>query len=241
VTTRTARAEREAPGVETTGTTEAWSGHERSGPGSSAPGRVLRRLRLGHPLVAQVVLVLAAFVFGVAVSAALFVGIWRHTAAQGDEARAAQALTHRELRRARIQVGRLETKVAAERTLLVAARRREAALKRGQSALKEKEAELAASLAASRRVVEAIASRLPGQLASVAAAAGALGRQSSALVSDLRGLEAYLSTSSGSIDPGFAKTQIRYIAGAGSSTQAGAAELQAAVATASETVATLRR
>jgi len=179
-------------------------------------------------------LAFAAFVFGLAASAVVSVGIWQHTASKRDNAQAARAAAENRLRDTRLQVAHLQAKLTAERVLLAQAKTKEAALSR-------REASLAASLAAARRTNGAIATRLPGQLAAIAATAAALARQSSSAVSELTAVQAYLASSGGSIDAGYLTTQVRYLIGESRSTQADASRLQSDVAAASDTVAVLRR
>jgi hypothetical protein len=194
----------------------------------------LRRIHLGRPAPSQLVLAFAAFVFGLAASAVVAVGIWQHTASKRDKAQAARVAAENRLSGARLQVAHLQAKLTAERVLLAQAKTKEAALSR-------REASLAASLAAARRTNGAIATRLPGQLAAIAATAAALARQSSSAVSELTGLQAYLTSSGGSIDAGYLTTQVRYLIGASRSTQAETSRLQSDVAAASDTVAVLHR
>jgi hypothetical protein len=215
--------------VETTDATEVWR------PGARPRLRHrLRRIHLGRPAPSQLVLAFAAFVFGLAASAVVSVGIWQHTASKRDNAQAARAAAENRLRDTRLQVAHLQAKLTAERVLLAQAKTKEAALSR-------REASLAASLAAARRTNGAIATRLPGQLAAIAATAAALARQSSSAVSELTGLQAYLTSSGGSIDAGYLTTQVRYLIGASRSTQAETSRLQSDVAAASDTVAVLHR
>jgi hypothetical protein len=194
----------------------------------------LRRIHLGRPTPSQLVLAFAAFVFGLAASAVVAVGIWQHTASKRDKAQAGRAAAENRLSDARLQVAHLQAKLTAERVLLAQAKTKEAALSR-------REASLAASLAAARRTNGAIATRLPGQLAAIAATAAALARQSSSAVSELTGLQAYLTSSGGSIDAGYLTTQVRYLMGASRNTQADTSRLQSDVAAASDTVAVLHR
>jgi hypothetical protein len=194
----------------------------------------LRRIHLGRPTPSQLVLAFAAFVFGLAASAVVAVGIWQHTASKRDKAQAGRAAAENRLSDARLQVAHLQAKLTAERVLLAQAKTKEVALRR-------REASLAANLADARRTNGAIATRLPGQLAAIAATAAALARQSSSAVSELTALQAYLTSSGGSIDAGYLTTQVRYLMGASRSTQADTSRLQSDVAAASDTVALLHR
>src|SRR5438105_12730344 len=126
--------------MDSTEITRAWSA------GSEEP-------RLRRYLPASWVLPVASFLFGVAVCAVVFVGIWRHTASQGDQAQAAKAATDRRLTAALSRIHGLEGKLAAQQSLLARARRTESTL--------------AASLAAAKRTNSLIAARLPGQLAAL--------------------------------------------------------------------------
>jgi len=215
--------------VKTTDLTEVWRPEARP-----HLRRRLRRIHLGRPAPSQLVLAFAAFVFGLAVSAVLSVGMWQHTASKRDKAQAARAAAESRLSGARLQIAQLQSKLTAERVLLTQARTKEAVLRR-------REASLAASLAAARRTNGVIATRLPGQLAAIATTAAALARQSSSAVSELTGLQAYLTSSGGSIDAGYLSTQVRYLIGASRSRQADASRLQSDVSAASDTVAVLHR
>ena len=178
------------------------------------------------------VLPLAAFLFGVALSAVGFVGIWRHTASEADRAHANANTTAERLSRAQDRVRRLEGEIAAGRHGLTAARSTLARTRRMEVAL-------AAKLGAAERTNGLIAARLPGQLSSVDEVAGSLARQSSSLASDLTGLESYLGQSGSRIDPAFLKIQIRYVIRASAGLQADAAQLETRVAAAAGTASSL--
>jgi hypothetical protein len=76
-------------------------------------GRPLRE-RSGPPsLRAQLVLIVAAILFGAVLSGFLFVGVWRHTAAQGDAAHAAQVATSRRLHVTQARLAAIRAQVAS--------------------------------------------------------------------------------------------------------------------------------
>jgi chromosome segregation ATPase len=177
--------------------------------------RTLRE-RSGPPsLRAQLVLLLAAVLLGAVLSGFLFVGVWRHTAAEGDSARAEQAATSRQLHAARAQLTELRTQLAAAQT----------AVKRGRTSA----AELRRALNAARRTNAHAAAALASPLASVVDNGAAVQHQLAKLHSELSTIGTYLGNASATgIDPAFVEAQVRYL-----TTSASAAE-QAASALAHE-------
>ncbi|TML09137.1 MAG: hypothetical protein E6G39_16740 [Actinobacteria bacterium] len=158
----------------------------------------LRGVSAGPSLRAQLVLVFSAFLLGAVVSALLFVGIWRHTAAEGDRAQAAQAIAQRRLTETQNQLRTAQRSLGSERSRLVHVR--------------ELHARLATELARLRRLDNLVAARLPAQLQSINASAAALSHSTSALESELSALQSYLQTANATgIDTGFVTTQIRYL------------------------------
>jgi chromosome segregation ATPase len=174
------------------------------------------RERSGPPsLRAQLVLLVAAVLLGAVLSGFLFVGVWRHTAAEGDSARAEQAATSRQLHAARAQLTELRTQLAAAQT----------AVKRGRTSA----AELRRALNAARRTNAHAAAALASPLASVVDNGAAVQHQLAKLHSELSTIGTYLGNASATgIDPAFVEAQVRYL-----TTSASAAE-QAASALAHE-------
>ena len=179
----------------------------------------LRRFLSAHPNVVTWVLPLAAFLFGVTLSAAGFVGIWRHTASEADRAHATANGAAQRLSQALRQVRGLKGEVREAHLGLAAAR---SALARARS----KELALAKKLAAAKEATNLLADRLPSQLAAVDAATGAVARRSSSLASALSGLQSYLAHGGSSVDPGFVKLQVQYVIRASARVQASTAELE---------------
>jgi hypothetical protein len=183
----------------------------------------LRGVSARPSLRAQLVLVCSAFLLGAVLSALLFVGIWRHTAAEGDRAQAAQAIAQRHLTATRLQLRTAQRSLGSERLLLVHVRAQHATL--------------AHELARLRRLDNLVAARLPAQLQSINASAAALAHSTSTLESELSALQAYLQAAKATgIDAGFVTTQIRYLIRSTQNARVNAAQLdrhvQAAVAVA---------
>jgi hypothetical protein len=177
--------------------------------------RALRE-RSGPPsLRAQLVLLLAAVLLGAVLSGFLFVGVWRHTAAEGDSARAQQIATSRQLHAARAQLTALGTQLAAAQAAVARGRASAAGLRR--------------ALAAARRANAHAAAALASPLASVVDNGAAVQHQLAKLHSELSTIGTYLGNATATgIDPAFVEVQVRYL-----TTSASAAE-QAASALAHE-------
>jgi septal ring factor EnvC (AmiA/AmiB activator) len=157
------------------------------------------------------VLLACAFVLGLAVAAAAFVGVWRTEARHGDSADAARAVTARRLVAATGDLKHLRAKLSAAEAKLAKARRD---VRTGKATLAQTRAELGRSAAT---------------VASVRDRAPALTQQTSVLISDLAALQAYLSkTPGGAVDQGFVHSQLVYIAGVADRLQRTATALQQA-------------
>lgn len=174
--------------------------------------RTLRE-RSGPPsLRAQLVLLFAAVLLGAVLSGFLFVGVWRHTAAESDNARAAQIATSRQLHAAR-------TRLAALRTQLAAA---QAALTRGRSSA----VALRHALAAARQANAHAGAALASPLASVVDSGAAVQHQLAKLHSELSTIGTYLGNASATgIDPAFVEAQVRYLTTSASAAEQAAASL----------------
>jgi hypothetical protein len=143
---------------------------------------------------AQAVLVFSAFLLGAVLSALTFVGIWRHTAAAGDRAQAAQTIAQQRLAETKLDLQRARQSLRGEQALVVR--------------LGVRRAKLVDELAHLRSV----AAGLPGPLQSISTDAATLSRSTSRLESELSALQAYLERPSATgIDVGFVTAQIRYL------------------------------
>jgi hypothetical protein len=156
---------------------------------------VTRIMRRGHARAvappsprAQILLVLSAFLCGTVLAGLLFVGIWRHTAADGVRARSAQAAEHRLLRAAQRRTTSLTATLASEH------RRADRAT---------------AALAAERRRLTALGRAVPPKLDTLASSARKLTSQLATLQSELRALETYVQ--GGAVDPGYVDAQAQYL------------------------------
>ncbi len=192
----------------------------------------LRRFLGSHPNVVAWFLPIAAFLFGITLSAAAFVGVWRHTASEADRAHADVKASAQYLAQTRGQVRTLRREVTASQSRLVLAR---SALARTQG----KQRALAAKLAAAEQANSRVAARLPGLLTAVEATAASLTRQSASLASALSGLESYVAH--GSVDPAFLKVQVQYVISASARVQAGTAELERQIGAAVNTASSLTK
>ena len=139
----------------------------------------------------------AAFLFGVAGTAAVLVGIWTKAAATGDRLQARQARTAHALRLTRARAAR------ANRELVIA-----------DSSLRELRARLQAQGAALRRAQHSSAARAAA-LADLSRRTSALVRDARTLAADIEALDASLASSGQSVDPGFLATQVAYLLRAG--------------------------
>jgi hypothetical protein len=175
--------------------------------------QVIRRDRgvgAGPPsLRAQILLVASAFLCGTVLAALLFVGIWRHTAADGARAQASQRASQQQLTSARHRIAGLDAELTqakeAASTAAAMAVRERTALKR----------EVAANAA--------LAHALPPRLAALTASAHALESQLTTLQSELKALGTYVNDPGATgLDAGYLATQVEYMATA-AKTAAGAA------------------
>ena len=193
----------------------------------------LRRFLGSHPKLLTWVLPVAAFLFGVTLSAAGFVGVWRHTASDADRAHANAKAAAQQLAQARSQVSVLQSEVRDAQSRLATAR---FALARSEG----KQRALAEKLALAEQANNRIAARLPDQLAAVEETASYLARQSASLASALSGLQSYLAHGGSGVDPAFVKLQVQYVIHASAQVQTGTGELEsrlsAAVTTASNLI-----
>ena len=165
-------------------------------------------------LRAQVVLLLSSFLLGGVLAALLFVGVWRHTAAEGDRARSAQLESQQALRSARLDLTRSQRELTAAQASLVkvrADRRR-----------------LARELARLRAIDARAATALTPRLQAIAAQADTLGQKTAKLGSALATLRDYLGNASATgIDAAFLAAQVSYLIGSADTTRATAGQLVA--------------
>jgi septal ring factor EnvC (AmiA/AmiB activator) len=147
-----------------------------------------------------------AFVLGFALAAVAFVGIWKNTARQSDQARAAKAATAHRLDAAVGRAGVLDARLRATRSELARVRQQSRLSRAALAAANTALAKAKARIATAARAAGVIRANAP-----------LLAQQTSTLTSDLAALQGYLAkTPPSSIDPGFLQTQLRYIANAAS-------------------------
>lgn len=174
--------------------------------------RTLRE-RSGPPsLRAQLVLIVAAIMLGAVLSGLLFVGVWRHTAAESDSARAAQAATSRALRTTRARLATIDAQLATAQAALTRSRARAASLQH--------------ALNAARHVNTRAAAAIAPPLASVVDNGAAVQHQLSKLHSELSTIGTYLGNAGATgIDPAFVEAQVRYLTTSASAAEQAAASL----------------
>jgi chromosome segregation ATPase len=191
------------------------------------------RQRLPHrwsppSLRAQLALTVSAFVCGGVVTGFLFVGIWRHTAAQGDRAQATLAGTRQQLARTQRRLSRLEALLVSERSAL--------------ARVQTQRAGLANRLGRLQRATGRVGARLPGQLQAITSSAGSLAHSSATLASELSALQSYVQNpSAAGIDAGFLSSQIGYLSASLEKAKAVTAQLQDQVAAAESAATALAR
>jgi hypothetical protein len=178
--------------------------------------QVIRRDRgvgTGPPsLRAQILLVASAFLCGTVLAALLFVGIWRHTAADGARAQASQRVSQQQLTSARHRIAALTAELAQTKDLAAATAARAA---RDRAALTR---EVAANAALGRA--------LPPRLAALTASAHAVESQTATLQSELKALGTYVKDPGATgLDAGYLATQVDYMASAAKSAAGAAAAI----------------
>jgi hypothetical protein len=199
----------------------------RWGPLTRARRRV-GRATAPASLRAQLALVASAFLLGGVLSALLFVGVWRHTAAEGDRARQAQTDTRHALHAAQGAVAVSQRRLAASR----AATRK----------LQAGNARMTHELAALRKLDAGAGVSLRTRLDAIAADADALTHNSAKLEAAIATLTGYIRNSSAAeIDPAFLSAQVQYLAGANARAKAALADLAAQASRAQTSAKSLRR
>jgi hypothetical protein len=199
----------------------------RWGPLTRARRRV-GRAAAPASLRAQLALVASAFLLGGVLSALLFVGVWRHTAAEGDRARQAQVGTRQALH-------------AAEAALTVS-QRRLAVSRAAMRKLEAGNARMTRDLAALRKLDAGAGASLRTRLDAIAVDADALTHSSARLEAAISTLTGYIRNSSAAeIDPAFLAAQVQYLAGANARAKAAVADLAAQASRAQASAKSLRR
>jgi chromosome segregation ATPase len=149
-------------------------------------------------LQAQLVLMISAFLLGGVLTSLLFVGIWRHTAADGERARAAQVAVRHQLHATQQRFAAVEAELGSNRAALAKARG-------GRTAA-------AAELMQLRRLHRSVERSLRSPLQGLTGTTGTLAHDTSALRSEIAALRAYLQSASPTgADSGFLDAQIKYL------------------------------
>jgi hypothetical protein len=164
-------------------------------------------------LQAQLVLMISALLLGGVLTSLLFVGIWRHTAADGARAKAAQVAGRQQLQVAQRKLATVEAELAGERASLAKARAASAAS--------------AAELATLRQLERSVERSLAPPLQGLTGTAGTLAHDTSTLRSEIAALSAYLkSAAPPGVDSGFLDAQIRYLVASTDSAGAAVSKLE---------------
>jgi hypothetical protein len=175
--------------------------------------------RLARPvsppsLRALIALLLSAFLLGGVLAALLFVGVWRHTAAEGDRARSAQIQSKQALRATQLQLTAAQHDVDVARASL--------------AKLRAERRQLGRELNRRRAVDGRLARSLPPQLQSISANAGTIEQKTAKLATALTTLRDYLRNASATgVDPAFLGAQVGYLIGSANATRATASQLAA--------------
>jgi hypothetical protein len=163
-------------------------------------------------LQAQLVLMISALLLGGVLTSLLFVGIWRHTAADGERARAAQLAGTQQLHATQRKLAAVEAELASDRAALAKARLGTAAA--------------AAELTQLRRLRGSVDRSLGPPLQGMTGTTGTLAHDTAALRSEIAALRAYLASASPSgVDRGFLDTQIKYLVASTESANAAVSRL----------------
>jgi chromosome segregation ATPase len=177
--------------------------------------RSLRRLladRDAPPsLQAQLVLMFSALLLGAVLTALLFVGIWRHTAADTQRARTAQLASRQQLHATQRKLAAAEAELAAEQRALAKARLGLAAA--------------TTDLGRLRRLHRSVNRSLRPELQAIADTTGTLAHTGSTLTSEIAALRAYLKSASTVAGSDFLDAQIRYLVASIESARASASTL----------------
>src|SRR5437016_3628391 len=182
---------------------------------SSRRGTIRRRLAgAGAPpsLQAQLVLMISALLLGAVLTSLLFVGVWRHTAADGERARASQQAARHELQATQRKLAAVDAQLAGKESALAKARLARAAA--------------ASELAQLRRLHHSVEQSLRPPLQGLTGTTGTLAHDAATLRSEIAALRAYLQTASGAgVDSGSLDAQIRYLVASTESVNSAVARL----------------
>jgi hypothetical protein len=176
--------------------------------------QVIRRDRgaAAPSLRAQILLIASAFLCGTVLAALLFVGIWRHTAADGARAQASQRVSQQQLTASRHRIAALQAELAQTKELATATAARAA---RDHAALTRESAANAA-----------LARTLGPRLAALTSSAHSLSSQLTTLQSELKAVGSYLAQPGATgIDAGYLAAQVQYMTSAAKSAVAEAAAI----------------
>lgn len=147
---------------------------------------------------AQILLVASAFLSGAALAGLLFVGIWRHTAADGDRAKAQWVSAQHAAAAARQRATVLATQLTQERVETLAVQRRIVTAQR--------------AFTKQRDALAALDRSLTPRLTATQRATSALARKLSALQSELAALQSYVRAPGATgLDSRYLLTQLRYL------------------------------
>jgi type VI protein secretion system component VasK len=164
-------------------------------------------------LQAQLVLMISALLLGAVLTALLFVGVWRQTAADGARAHAAQ-LADRQV-------------LAATKRTLAATKGELANTRAALSSIRLRQSAAATELAQLRQLNQKVGRSLWPQLQAVTGTTATLAHDTSTLKSEIAGLRAYLmSASPAGVDNGYLGTQIRYLAASSDSASSAVSRLE---------------
>src|SRR2546423_8500510 len=133
-------------------------------------------------LQAQLVLMISALLLGAVLTSLLFVGIWRHTAADGERARSAQVAVRQQLHATQQKLAAVEAELAGDRGALAKARL-------GRTAAE-------VELTRLRRVNRSVERSLRPSLQGLTGTTGTLAHDTAALRSAIAALRAYLQSAS---------------------------------------------
>jgi hypothetical protein len=185
-------------------------------------GRLRRLLHGDAPpsLRATLFLSVSTFLCGCVVASLLFVGVWRHTAGEAAQSKAAvahtQALQLRDKKRllaVQSRLAALQAQLAQTHVQLRQAKRQAASAK----------SSLSKAQAANRALLQSLAPRLQA----LADTAASLAHTTTTIESELGALATYAQTPGGAgLDPGYLASQTRYIARVAAGAAAAAAALE---------------
>jgi chromosome segregation ATPase len=164
-------------------------------------------------LQAQLVLMISALLLGAVLTALLFVGVWRHTAADGERARTAQVATKQQLHATQRKLAAVGAELAIAQEALAKARLGRAAATTDLTQL--------------RRLHRSVGRSLGPQLQAIADSTGTLAHTGSTLRSEIAALRAYLkSAAPAGVASSFLDAQIKYLVASTESANASVSRLE---------------